>query len=61
MKEVDLKLTVEEANVILNSLGNQPFVQVHQLIAKIQAQAGQQLNGITNQEDEKKVVKEKVK
>lgn len=45
MKEVNLKLTIEEANVILNALGNLPFVQVNQLIAKIQSQAGQQLNG----------------
>lgn len=60
MKEVNLKLTIEETNAVLNSLGNLPFVQVHQLIAKIQTQAGQQLNGAFK-EEEKKEVKEKVK
>ncbi|MEO9852352.1 MAG: hypothetical protein ABJH72_17065 [Reichenbachiella sp.] len=45
MKEVSLKLSIDEANAVLNALGNLPFVQVNQLINKIQLQAGQQLNG----------------
>ncbi|MEO9805883.1 MAG: hypothetical protein ABJF04_21675 [Reichenbachiella sp.] len=45
MKEVSLKLSIDEANAVLNALGNLPFVQVNQLISKIQLQAGQQLNG----------------
>ena len=45
MKEINLKLTIDEANVVLNALGNLPFVHVQQLIGKIQIQAGQQLNG----------------
>jgi hypothetical protein len=44
MKEINLQLTIEEANVILEALGNLPFVKVFALIGKIQAQAGQQLN-----------------
>ena len=60
MKEINLKLTVDEANAVLNALGNLPFVKVNQLISKIQLQAGQQLNG-TLKEEEKKAVKEKVK
>ena len=65
MKEVNLKLTLEEANAVLNSLGNLPFVQVHQLIDKIKNQAGQQLNGAFKEEEKKeeemKEVKGKVK
>jgi hypothetical protein len=45
MKEINLQLTIEEANLILEALGNLPFVKVYALISKIQAQAGQQLNG----------------
>jgi hypothetical protein len=62
MKEVNLKLTVEEANAVLNALGNLPFVQVSQLIGKLQLQAGQQLNGNGSDKDEVKTTKkEKVK
>ena len=43
MKELTLVLTVEEANIILDSLGNMPFRSVYQLVGKIQAQAGEQL------------------
>ena len=41
---IKLDLTIEEANLILESLGLLPFVKVHQLIAKIQQQAESQLN-----------------
>jgi hypothetical protein len=43
MKPIELALTLEEINVILEALGQQPFVRVHQLIAKIQQQATAQL------------------
>ena len=46
MKEITLKLTIEETNNILQSLGNLPFIQVNQLIQKIQQQAGQQLQEV---------------
>jgi len=44
MQEINLKLTVDEANVILEGLGSLPFAKVYALIAKIQAQAAQQLD-----------------
>ena len=44
MKEINLQITIEEANLILEALGNLPFVKVYALIGKIQEQAGQQLN-----------------
>lgn len=57
MKEVQLKLTVEELNKILTSLGNQPFFQVHELIGKIQIQAEPQLKN--NGSEKSKVTTEK--
>ncbi len=43
MEEITLHITIDEANLILESLGNLPFVKVYALIGKIQEQAGQQL------------------
>jgi hypothetical protein len=40
---IELKLDLNEVNGILNALGNMPFVQVKDLIAKIQAQAQPQV------------------
>ncbi|NKC14069.1 MAG: hypothetical protein GKR94_18350 [Gammaproteobacteria bacterium] len=45
MNEITLKLTIEEVNLILNALGEQPFAQVHQLVAKVQTQGSNQLQG----------------
>ena len=60
MKEINLQLNVEEANLVLTALGNLPFIQVHELIGKIQCQASAQLlpaaNG--NGENKKKPVPE---
>lgn len=44
MNEINLQLTIDEANLILEALGNLPFVKVYALIGKIQQQAGQQLS-----------------
>ena len=44
MKEINLQVSIDEANLILEALGNLPFVKVYALIGKIQEQAGQQLN-----------------
>lgn len=44
MKEIKLVITVEEANQILEALGNLPFKSVFGLIGKIQNQAAAQLN-----------------
>lgn len=43
MKEIDLKLSVDEVNQILAALGDQPFSKVYALINKIQQQASSQM------------------
>jgi len=49
-QEVKITLTLGEVNQILDALGNVPYRQVFQLIAKIQTQAEAQLqqNGNSN-------------
>ncbi len=41
---IKLELTVDQVNTILQSLGNMPYVQVHELINTIQQQGASQLN-----------------
>jgi hypothetical protein len=48
-KEIALTLTPDEINLILESLGQQPFVRVFQLISKIQEQAAKQLSAENEQ------------
>ncbi|MEG4144670.1 hypothetical protein [Microcoleus sp. Pol12B5] len=43
MEQISINLTIEEVNKILDSLGNRPYIEVFQLINKIQAQAEAQL------------------
>ncbi|MBC7862879.1 MAG: hypothetical protein IAF38_07880 [Bacteroidia bacterium] len=43
MKELKLQLSIAEANTIIKALGNLPYTQVHELIAKIHSQATAQL------------------
>ncbi len=45
MKQIQLTLSLEEANLILQALGEMPFKQVFTLINKIQGEASQQLEG----------------
>ncbi len=45
MKEISLTMTIDDANLVLEALGNLPFSRVFALIGKIQEQARQQLNG----------------
>ena len=45
MKELQLKLTINELNLILEALGTQPYLRVYELIEQIQEQAKAQLNG----------------
>jgi len=45
MQNIELQLSVEETNLILEALGAMPFSKVYALIAKIQEQANNQLNG----------------
>ena len=40
---ITLTMTVDQVNVILNALGQRPFVEVADLIAKIKMDAEQQL------------------
>ena len=46
MRELNLTITVDEANLVLEGLGNLPFAKVYALVAKIQAQASRQLKGV---------------
>lgn len=43
---ISLSLSIDEVNGILNLLGQQPFVQVQTLIAKIQSQAAPQVKEV---------------
>ncbi|MEM7655894.1 MAG: hypothetical protein AAF399_07185 [Bacteroidota bacterium] len=43
METIELTLTLEEANLILEALGDMPFKEVFELIGKIQQQASEQL------------------
>jgi hypothetical protein len=43
MKEIIFKLNIDEINLALTALGNMPYIQVHDLINKIQIQAKTQL------------------
>ena len=43
LQEITLKVNTDEANLILEALGNLPFVRVYALIGRIQQQAAAQL------------------
>lgn len=47
MNPIQLELTLDEINVVLEALGRRPFARVHQIIAKIHHQATSQLDGTT--------------
>lgn len=40
---INLKLSVEEINIVLNALANRPYGEVYQLISKIQAEGEKQM------------------
>lgn len=42
--QIDLKLSVEEINTVLEALGQMPFVRVFSLIENLQQQASRQLS-----------------
>jgi hypothetical protein len=50
MQELTFTLTIDDANKILEGLGNLPFKDIHELISKIQAQAATQLQDGPKQE-----------
>ena len=52
MKDIQLTLTLEEVNTLLNALGDKPYNQVHLLIARIQAQGSTQLQAIQNEQED---------
>ena len=52
MKDIQLTLTLEEVNTLLNALGDQPYNQIHLLIAKIQSQGSTQLQAIQNEQED---------
>ena len=43
MEQISLNLTLEEVNEILESLGKRPYIEVFELINKIQGEAQAQL------------------
>jgi len=45
VKDLHLSVTVEEVNLILKGLGRLPFARVYALVAKLQQQAREQLDG----------------
>lgn len=53
MKDLKISLTVDETNKVLDALAQMPFVQVHQLIAKIHQSAQEQLQEERNFSEEK--------
>ena len=44
MRELKLTVTVDEANLILEGLGQMPFARVYTLVSKLQEQAAGQMN-----------------
>ena len=52
MNEINLTLTLEEVNSVLNALGTQPYAQVQPLIAKIQTQGSAQLQAAQNEQQQ---------
>jgi hypothetical protein len=43
MQDIQLRLSIDELNLILEGVGNLPFARVFALVGKIQAQAAEQL------------------
>lgn len=51
MENIKLELSVEEINIILNSLANRPYVEVAELIGKIQSEGNKQIQHINSAKD----------
>lgn len=43
MMDIKLELNLEEVNIVLNALATRPYVEVAQLIGKIQEQGNEQI------------------
>jgi len=50
MNEINLKMTVDEVNIIIESLSQLPFAKVYKIIEKIHLQANKDLNENSNQQ-----------
>jgi len=48
MNNLNFQLTVDEANLIIESLGSQPYTRVHALITKMHIQASEQIEAQQN-------------
>ena len=46
MKEVELELTLDEINILIEALGKEPFVKVYKLMEKIHMQTSSQMQQI---------------
>jgi hypothetical protein len=45
-EQINMKFTISELNLILESLGNMAYFRVHEVIHKIQSQAQEQVNSL---------------
>jgi len=43
MPDINLRLSIDDVNVILEGIGNLPFAKVYGLVGRIQEQAAQQI------------------
>lgn len=50
--EIQLQLSTDEINLLLEGLGGMPFVRVFALVGKIQQQVTEQFNGAASSEAE---------
>ncbi len=55
MKEIKLTLSVQEVNMAIQALGQLPYNQVHEMMAKIYNQANEQLVSL-NGKDKKESI-----
>ncbi len=53
MRELQLSLTIDEVNLILEAVGNLPFHRVYALVGKVQQQASQQLSAGSSSEPQR--------
>lgn len=59
MKEILLRLTIDEINIIFSALGERPFKEVYELVGKINEQSNQQLQDqASNDENGQLTIKE---
>lgn len=50
MQDITLTLSIQEANLVLQALGNAPYATVFELIEKIKAQAQAQISPPVSEE-----------